>query len=311
LLVTLVLATPALAQAQAPQEVVIKGDPAKRWIENDDLGFYYQIPADRRLRAEVDGPGTLVLYLVNHRAEGAKAASTLLVTRDDQPWKRLRLGCGPTKRRFTAGSVRPCARLTRDLQIPAGKQKLGFRLSKTRWGASAQFEFVAQAALDAEPDLVTSMDTKTEPDAVSAEWQPADDIELAAIPSKPPGPPSAASATAPGPTELETTAAGSGVSSGPWTLALAAVAVAAAGAGTYFGLRSKAKFNDAEETYVQLDKKELNASGRTSALVADILFGVAGLSAGTAAIAFFAAPREAASDAEGSSSVGLRLGFDL
>jgi hypothetical protein len=311
LIVALVLAAPApvLARAQAPQQVLFEGDPAKRWIENDDLGFYYQVPTGRRLRAEVDGPGTLILFLVNHRMEGARAQSTLLVTRNNAPWKRLKLGCARTKLRFTAGKSLPCARLTRDLKIPEGKQELGFELSKTRWGASVRLLFIAQAVLDAEPELVASMAGRTEEEGEAAEWQPAVDVDLAAIPTES-SPPSSA-ATAPGRDGSGAAEAGSSFSSTSLALVLAGVAAAAGGAGTYFGLRSRSKFSDAGDTYVQVERDELNGSGKTSALIANILFGVAALGVGSAVFVFVAEPLGAAPGGEGGSAVGLRLGLEL
>ncbi len=51
----------------------------------------------------------------------------------------------------------------------------------------------------------------------------------------------------------------------------------------YFGLRSKTSFSDAaDDNVTQLDRQSLNDDGRSEALIANVLFGVAaaGLAAG-------------------------------
>ncbi|MEE8408529.1 MAG: hypothetical protein V3T05_02895, partial [Myxococcota bacterium] len=153
---TMVVAVPAAAQEV--EQIVVQGDPTKRWIEGDDLGFYYHIPSDKQLELYAAGPGTLIMFLINHRTGSDRALSVLQVQKNGRPWKRLKLGCAATKDRFTAGkTILPCARLTRDLRIPPGRQRLGFRMSRTRWGASVHILFVPQGKLDSEPELVTSI----------------------------------------------------------------------------------------------------------------------------------------------------------
>lgn len=251
--------------AQEIEQIVVQGDPTKRWIEDDDLGFYYHIPSDKQLELYATGPGTLIMFLVNHRVESDRAMSVLAVQKNGRAWKRLKLGCAPIKERFTAGkTILPCARLTRDLRLGAGQQRLGFRMARTRWGASVHFLFVPQGKLDTEPELVTSIGG-----GEGEDWQEADGVEdpgldLAAIgPIEAPTEPTAKRTSGPD-------------FSNPLVWLAVGLGVAAAGTGGYFGWRSSSLFLDAaRDDVTQLDRRSLNDDGRRSAVIANTLFGVA------------------------------------
>ena len=115
------------AQAQALDQVQVAGQTKTRLIEGDELGQYYEIPAKGELTVAVDGPGTLLVFLVNHRAPRLRRPSLIQVSKKGRAWKRLKLPCPASKRRFVGDTVIPCGRITRDIRVS------GTHLPRARW----------------------------------------------------------------------------------------------------------------------------------------------------------------------------------
>jgi hypothetical protein len=293
--------TLAATSSLAAERLSVQGDPAKRWIADDDLGFYYDIPMGEELRVEIEGPGTLIMFLVNHEATGTRGNSVLVVTRDKKAWKRLKLGCAATPKRFVDETdIKPCERVTRDLQIEPGTHHLGFRLKRTRVGASVHFLFASRERLDLEPELATAVaDSDSE-----LSWEEAEELDLLA-------PPTAVGESGPAPTGI------SGKLANPWLWTAAGVGVAAGATGIAFGLMSSSDFSDAENrTTSQRDWQDLNDSGKQKAVVANVLFATAAAGLAGAAVLYYfdigtpAAPPEAEAGGDNAWTVVPRTGPD-
>jgi len=257
----------ASSTALAADRVTVHGDPTKRWIEADDLGFYYEIPMGDELQIDVEGPGTLILFLVNHEAAGTRGTSILVLTRAGEAWKRLKLGCVPSDKRFADETgIQPCKRMTRDLQLDAGTHRLGLRLKRTKVGASVHLLFASREQLDLEPALATVEDSELS-------WEQAEDLDLVTISSA---------------DEKEQELGGIDAAlTNPLMWSLAGIAAASAGTGVAFGAYSQSRFDEAAgQGVTQRRRVELNDSGKQGAVIANTLFGVAGAAAVTAAIIF-------------------------
>jgi hypothetical protein len=264
----IVMTSLVASSALAADRVTVHGEPTKRWIEADDLGFYYEIPMGDELEIDVIGPGTLILFLVNHEATGTRGTSVLVMTKASQAWKRLKLGCVPSGKRFADETgIQPCKRMTRDLQIEAGTHRIGLRLKRTKVGASVHLLFASQEQLDLEPALATAQDGELS-------WEEAEDLDLVTIEAA---------------EKPERTGGGVDVDAAlknPLMWSLTGAAAAIAGTGVAFGAHSQSRFDEAAGQVSQRRRVELNDSGKQSAVIANTLFGVAGAAAITAAVIF-------------------------
>ncbi|MEM6732981.1 MAG: hypothetical protein AAF658_15600 [Myxococcota bacterium] len=141
------------------------GEAGKLVIEGDDLGTYHIVPRRTEMRYEVEGPGVLFLYFVNHRTDRKKAATKLAVSLDAKRWKSLRVSCPTSDARFKdQKKLRPCARQTRELVVPEGEHIVGLQLTKTKFAASAYAIFTPTQASTPPPAGDTKADTVAEPE---------------------------------------------------------------------------------------------------------------------------------------------------
>lgn len=278
------------AEAGAVQDIVVQGAANKRFIQGDEFGFYYEIPGNGGLSFKLDGPGTLIIFLVNHRTAKQRGNTVLAVSKDGKPWKRLKLRCPNSSRRFTnGGPLIPCGRISRDLRIKTGPHRVAIRVIKTKKGASAHFLYVSQSELDAEPEIVTTM-VGTGESVEAEDWDGSFDVpELVSIETE---------GTTPGPF------------SNPLTWTLIGIAAVTGGAGVYVGLQSKSKFEDFEKAdKSQVRSRKLKDDGKGQAIIANVLFGVAAISATVAGVFFYGDWQKAAATEAAASDSGAVSGW--
>ncbi|MEL6543273.1 MAG: hypothetical protein AAFQ82_01535 [Myxococcota bacterium] len=277
-------------------------------IKDDDLGTYDIIPRRKPLTYELEGPGLLFLYLVNHRVERKKPPSRIELTLDGIKRKTVKLGCADATGRFEGQKrLLPCARVTEDLVIPAGSHTVGLQLAKTKFGASVHAIYTPSNAPpvdSSEPALVTTPGG----DGASAATLVTGESSQGEPPPTPPpaAPPPSAPSEEPDlllepapdalplvPIEQSQLHAEAGPTSfgdalmKPVPLVLLGTAALLGGASVYFGLEMNSDFsafNDRSSPTPQLDRPALEASGEDNRLLMFSFGGAAIVSAGAALI---------------------------
>ncbi|MEL6195529.1 MAG: hypothetical protein AAFQ77_00560 [Myxococcota bacterium] len=279
------LAAPFAAYAMEP--IIPEGEPLSLIVEGDSFRLYYPVPKRKTLDFEVEGPGVVLLFAVNHRRGKRKGLSVVEVLRNGKLWKTVRLGCPPSSTTFAAtkGRDRPCGRISSELPVGSEKIRISLRLDRSKYGASVAPHFVTEAELQLEPDLVglsATEDPPPEPPNPPPIVEGEEPAETVAEPSEPVeteslgiNAPNEASITE------ESPAAADDEFDTRWiapTLTLVGAA-AAGGLGFYFAGQHNDNVDAAENTEIQLERENFLDDADSDALRANIAFGVAGATA--------------------------------